>query len=165
MVEKRLSTTEAAELVGASPNTVKSWMRDLGIKPPRVDGKHRWDAKSLAVLEMVKTLRGEGRSYESIRVLLPRELQEDAPELEHQEPAAPSPVVDVEHLARVVSAAAAAAATNAVAAQTELAEKYAVATHHIGRLEATVEHLERELAASRSMAIVPVRRAWWLFWK
>jgi DNA-binding transcriptional MerR regulator len=134
LAERRLSTSEAAAAVGASPNTVKSWMRDLDLTPPRDEaGRHRWDARALAALVAVKDLRDQGRSYESIRAVIGRPNE------------APRPAPDEDRLAMAIAEAVGQVVAGLLRAESDLAEKYARATYELGELRATVRALEREL--------------------
>lgn len=136
LAERRLSTSEAAAAVGASPNTVKSWMRDLGLTPPRDEaGRHRWDARALAALVAVKDLRDQGRSYESIRAVI-----QPVPE-----PVRPAVPMDEDRLAWAIAEAVGQVVAGLMRAEADLAEKYARATAEVGELRATVRALEREL--------------------
>ncbi|MDB5096286.1 MAG: hypothetical protein JWM80_707 [Cyanobacteria bacterium RYN_339] len=134
LAERRLSTSEAAAAVGASPNTVKSWMRDLGLAPPRDEaGRHRWDSNALAALGAVKDLRDQGRSYDSIRVVIGQVAE------------APRPAPEEDRLAWAIAEAVGQVVAGLMRAETDLAEKYARATYEVGELRATVRALEREL--------------------
>ena len=115
MAERRLSTQEAALAVGASPNTVKSWVRDLGLAPPRDEaGRHRWDENALAALRAVKDLREQGRSYDTIRkVMTP------------VKPVAPVRTTDDERLSWAIAEAVGQVVAGLMRAEADLAEKYA----------------------------------------
>lgn len=139
MSERRLSTQEAAATVGASPNTVKSWVRDLGLTPPRDEaGRHRWDANALEALQAVKSLRDEGRSYETIRRLItpgPRRAEASRP---------PAAGLDEERLSWAIAEAVGQVVAGLLRAESDLAEKYARVNYELGELRATVRALENE---------------------
>lgn len=136
MSERRVSTQEAAALVGASPNTVKSWVRDLGLTPPRDEsGRHRWDADALAALHAVKNLRDQGRSYDTIRrVIAPVEVL----------PASAPSAFDEERLKWAIAEAVGQVVAGVLRSESDLAEKYARVSYELGELRATVRALERE---------------------
>jgi DNA-binding transcriptional MerR regulator len=143
MSERRLSTQEAAAHVGASPNTVKSWVRDLGLAPARDEaGRHRWDDRAIAALQAVKDLRDEGRSYDTIRRLI-------------------TPVdglggrADEDRLAWAIAEAVGHVVAGLVRAESDLAEKYARVNYELGELRATVRALERERLGSSLAPTTP----------
>jgi DNA-binding transcriptional MerR regulator len=148
--ERRLSTQEAAAAVGASPNTVKSWVRDLGIAPARDEaGRHRWDDRAIAALRAVKDLRDEGRSYDTIRRLITpldalgaeetRALRADA-----KEARALRVGIDEERLAWAIAEAVGQVVAGLMRAEADLAQKYANVNYELGELRATVRALECE---------------------
>lgn len=66
-----LSSLQAAEHVGVSPSTIKNWAVRLPVPSfMDPDGTRRFPPEALAVLETVKQLRGDERSYATIRRII-----------------------------------------------------------------------------------------------
>lgn len=168
MNTRRLSTKEAAETVGVSPNTLKSWLKDLPIAPERDGaGNFRFDDRAIDVLTAVKNLRGDGRSYETIRrVISPadqlevtqeppmddRQHTQTSPEGETNSPGDHPPItqaspLDETRITRVITEAVA----TAIATQNDMAEKYGRAAHQIGLLEERVAQLTAQLGETRAL--------------
>ena len=71
MSNSALSSNEAAERLGVSPSTIKNWAVRLPV-PSYVDnnGTRRFPEEALAVLETVKRMRDDERSYATIRRII-----------------------------------------------------------------------------------------------
>ena len=67
-MSERLSTAEASKALGVPAPTIKHWLGQLPI-PAEKDGAGRWrySEEALKVLETVKELRGQNRTFETIR--------------------------------------------------------------------------------------------------
>lgn len=162
-----LTTSEAAERLGVPKTTLSTWLGQLPI-PYETDsrGRRRLDDEALALLETVKTLRGDDCGYQTIRRRIGPLTEPDQVEAECN-PAATetqpeqAPALDTDaFMAQVVAA---------VSAQTELAERYARVAHQVGRLEADNDHLRAQLAELKDKvaqleAPTPAR-PWWKLWK
>lgn len=164
-----LTTTEAAEQLGVSVTTIKSWLNQLPVDR-EVDsrGRRRIDQDTLNVLEAVKALRGDDCGYQTIRRRLFQETDgqqspdEELPSADGQLPDAPL-TLDTESIVTQVIAA--------IREDNALAEKYARAAHQIGGLEVEVKHLTAENAALKDHILLlsaPKEesrpRPWWRLW-
>ena len=105
MGDRRMSTAEAAASVGVSPNTVKTWIKEVPLAPERDErGNYRWGPAAIAALRTVKAMRDEDRGMASIRVTIAppppegeSEVTREAPPMDHG-----SPVVDSRAIAAAV---------------------------------------------------------------
>lgn len=186
----RLSTAEVSDALGIPQPTIKHWLGQLPI-PAEKDGAGRWrfSDDALEVLKTVKALRDEDRTFNTIRRVIGEpatsasqsamsdERQADEPQLSPDE--RPS-AVDERALAETVSATVMPRMLEALAAQNEIAEKYARAAHQIGTLEATIKAIEadrdrvtaerdhalRERDDARALLAAPKEpvRPWWKLW-
>jgi DNA-binding transcriptional MerR regulator len=154
-----MSSTEAAEHLGVPPSTIKNWAVRLPV-PSWVDaeGTRRFPADALAVLETVKRMREDERSYATIRRTI--EPAGTAPLGAEGEPARPAPPPE-----RV-------AETMAVVRPlwNALQCEHATAARRIARLEAKIDDLradrvalEAEVQALRRRldALEGPIRPWW----
>lgn len=171
------TTTEAASQLGVPKSTLHTWLQQLPI-PHDTDsrGRKSFDADALAVLEAVKSLRGEDCGYQTIRRKLEgvndnerdsaghvpeaRETERDAYETVSRVPAQ----IDTVAIVEAVTAGLVPQLAATVAANNELAEKYARAAHTIGTLEERVASLTAQLGEARTLLAAPAPRPWWKLW-
>lgn len=130
-----------AEELGVPESTLRGWENRYKIDVPLSGGKRIYNDDVARVLETVKNLKEQHRTDETIqraiRSELPQSVSEPPP------PAAPreqSPQVDADAIRVAVVAA--------IQEHNDLADKYAVATHQIGRLEERVKGYELQLESS-----------------
>ena len=152
-----LSSNEAAERLGVSPSTIKNWAVRLPV-PSWVDdeGTRRFPDDALAILETVKLMREDERSYATIR----RTIAPGTPTAPLRErvgegratPTGPQ-VAEIMGVVRPM--------WNALQCE------HATASRRIARLEAKIDELRAdrvalaaELAALRKAVGAP-RRPWW----
>jgi excisionase family DNA binding protein len=155
-MSERLTAVEAAEQLGVHVNTVKHWLTQVQI-PAEKDSAGRWrfSEEAVAALHAVKQLRDQSRTFDTIRQRIDKAAPSDS--LAAEQPAigdrqaadnAP-PTFDGAALAAVVGAALVPQVVEALAQNNDLAEKYARASHLIGRLESDGQHLREQLAEVR----------------
>lgn len=150
-----LSSNEAAERLGVSPSTVKNWAVRLPV-PSWVDadGTRRFPDEALAILETVKQMRDDERSYATIRrTIVPTGHLPAAAEPGRPSAASPERVAEVMGVVRPM--------WNALQCE------HATAAKRITRLEAKIDELradrvamEAELEALRKAVGMPTR-PWW----
>lgn len=159
-----LTTTEAAERIGVPIGTLKGWLNKIPV-PMSVDssGKRRIGPEGLELLEQVKALRlDEGRGMDTIRRRL--DLDEAEPSrgsvLGSSEPRLGLGSDEAETsrgsvgASSVDTAVIVAQVVEAIASQTDLAEKYARATYTIGQLEERTTSLSAQLEAAKEKALL-----------
>lgn len=163
-----LTTSEAAERLGIPKTTLSTWLGQLPI-PHDTDsrGRRRLDDEALALLETVKTLRGDDCGYQTIRRRIgpltePDQVEAESNPTTNETQPEQAPTLDTDaFMAQVVAA---------VSAQTDLAERYARVAHQVGRLEADNDHLRAQLAELKDKvaqleAPSPTpARPWWKLW-
>jgi hypothetical protein len=142
---------EAAEALGVSLNTVKSWFKVTG-QPEVKDSRGRWriDADTMARLHVVKNLRDSDNGYETIRrkleplIAAPDEaLPVDCQPAEtSQAPITPPAAFDPLELAQAITASV----HEGVRRDNQVAIALSQATHRMGGLERDVLHLQADLA-------------------
>lgn len=159
-MSERLTTAEAAEALGVHPNTVKHWIGQVDV-PAEKDGAGRWrfDERALEVLRAVKDLRDSDRTFETIRRRIDKretsEQQDGAQDTPGARQVADEYATTPQHpgdnraLSEALAAAVGPQLVEAIAGQTELAEKYARATYTIGQLEERTTTLQAQLADTR----------------
>lgn len=181
-MSERLSTAEAAQALGVHVNTVKHWIGQVQI-PAEKDNAGRWrfSPEALEVLQAIKELRGQDRSFETIRRRIDKRPLGDRqageqPELSDRLAGDKQPPsLDPHALAETLTTAITPQIVDALASQTSLAEKYAKAAHQIGRLEAEVEYLKTRLGEAREengqladkvrlLEAPKSQRPWWRLW-
>ena len=164
-----LTTTEAADRLGVPKTTLHTWLQQLPI-PHDTDsrGRKRLDGHALDVLETVKSLRGEDCGYQTIRRRIGPLTERDET---HTEGAPDTDGMQSERAPDIDPDALLAQVVEAIAGQTDLAEKYARAAHQIGTLEERTRGLELErdrlageLAAARALLAAPKPAPWWKAW-
>ncbi len=192
---ERLTTAATAEAIGVPITTLKGWLSQVDVPTERDSaGRRRFSPEALEVLEVVKELRGSGRTFETIRRRVPSIVQplDDGRETDQTDtgPTGDEPQADGQRLidgretddrragdGRDLAALVASFVVEAVKAENELGEKYARAAHRIGELEATTRGLEAErdrlagelaeAKAERDQAralLAAPARPWWKFW-
>jgi excisionase family DNA binding protein len=158
-----MSTKQVAEELTVPLGTVKRWVDELGIPVEKDAGGRRFGQSAVDVLRQVQELRIDGRSYQSIRMVLSPFLVEASPDDEAARPEGqpgpvnteaaagpsqpegrPGPVVIESIDAGELVAQAVAQVVEALQRETELAEKYARVAHRVGHLEAQLEAAEAE---------------------
>lgn len=157
---ERLTTAATAEAIGVPITTLKGWLSQVDVPTERDSaGRRRFSPEALEVLEVVKELRGSGRTFETIRRRVPSIVQplDDGRETDQTDtgPTSDEPQADGQRLIdgretddrrmpdmHELAALVAASVVGAVKAENDLAEKYARAAHRIGELEATTRGLE-----------------------
>ena len=142
---------EAAEALGVSLNTVKSWFKVTGL-PEIKDSRGRWrlDADTMARLQVVKTLREDDNGYDTIRRKLePLLAPADGPLTDTCQPAdtppppvTPAAAFDPLELAQAITASV----LEGVRRDSQVAIALSQATHALGGLERDVVHLQAALA-------------------
>lgn len=150
-----LSSNEAAERLGVSPSTIKNWAVRLPV-PSWVDaeGTRRFPDEALAILETVKLMREDERSYATIRRTIEPTGQLRPPaEPGRPTTASPERVAEVMGVVRPM--------WNALQCE------HATAAKRIARLEAKLDELradrvamQAELEALRKLVGRPAR-PWW----
>jgi transposase-like protein len=148
-----LTANDAAERLGVSVTTVKNWLNQLPEEKEHDSrGRVRIDANTLAVLETVKTLRGEDCGYETIRRRIGQSTgDQKSPDSEPPagscQPTFDRQAVDTTAIVEAVTEAVMAA----VRGDNEIARMYgamgeqvAKAAHTIGQLEERTRGLEAE---------------------
>lgn len=178
----RLSTAEVAKATGIPEPTIKHWLGKLPI-PAEKDSAGRWrfDEEALEVLKAVKDLRDQDRTFETIRRRIgePELSAESSGLSDRLSPDNLQPTtderassVDERMLAESLAGVIAPQLIDALAAQNELAEKYARATYTIGQLEERVSNLTVQLAETKQRLLlldapreeVRAPRPWWKLW-
>lgn len=150
-----LSSNEAAERLGVSPSTIKNWAVRLPV-PSWLDaeGTRRFSDEALAILETVKQMRDDERSYATIR----RTIEPTGHLREPAEPgrptkASPERVAEVMGVVRPM--------WNALQCE------HATAAKRIARLEAKIDELRQDRVAMQAelealrQAVGRPARPWW----
>lgn len=165
-MSERLTAAKAAEALGVHVNTIKNWLGQLPI-PVEKDSAGRWrfDDRAFEVLQAIKELRDEDRTFDTIRRRI------DSGELsEPQDTTSEATAPHNPSMAETLAAAITPQLVEALSAQTALAEKYAHAAHQIGKLEAENEYLRNQVAELRDkVALLEApkpepQRPWWKLW-
>jgi DNA-binding transcriptional MerR regulator len=163
-MSSELTSKEVADRIGVSMSTLKNWAVRLPV--PSVlgpDGTRRFPEEALAVLEAVKQLRDEERSYATIRrAILPVEdladdvapdvVEEAAPAPLPEPPALevtvtlapPEPEAPAEPSANEAAMALVTQVLQLVREESAMAEAYATARQRVGELEAQVKLLQED---------------------
>ena len=161
-MSKRLSTTEASKELGVPVPTIKHWLGQLPI-PAEKDGAGRWryPEEALKVLKIVKDLRGQNRTFETIRRRIdipssPATIQSTTPKL--------SAELSADGLHQVLDMLSAEISKNqALQAQvSELSATCAMFQERSEQLRAVVDSLQGEI---KLLKAAPERdRPWWKRW-
>lgn len=181
MSTSTLSSTEAAEALGVSPSTVKNWAVRLPV-PSWVDrdGTRRFPPEALDVLETVKRMREDERSYATIRRVIEPVLPYDsASEALRLGPALDEPAPTRPGSTRVTAPLDPAVLIEAPGARhgeimtvvrplwNALQSEQAGAARRIARLEEAVSRLQDEAEALRGEVLIlrdralrPARKSW-----
>lgn len=158
----KITAAKAAEELGVTAATIKEWAQRLGLDCRSDEGTWLFDEEQMHLLRVIRKLREEGSGMDTIA----RRLQPQAPEA--PEPG-PAPVLGGDtppraelQVGQVEEPGAArpegsgelhplvAQVIDAIKQQTLLVDKFAWATHRIGRLEVENENLRAQLADTRA---------------
>ena len=158
-----MTAAKVAEALGVHVNTIKNWLGQLPI-PVEKDSAGRWrfDERAFEVLQTIKGLRDEDRTFDTIRRRIDSGELSGPQDTASEATAPPNP-----SMAETLAAAITPQLVEALSAQTALAEKYAHAAHQIGKLEAENEYLRGQVAELRdkvAMLEAPKtepQRPWW----
>lgn len=168
----RLTTTEAADALGVHESTVKNWCGVLPI-PADKDNRGRWrfDERALNVMRTIKSLRDDGRSNESIRVIIapetPSELEATAsPAPSERQAEAPQPggnstsTVDVDLMANALASALVPQVAALIKENNQLAENFGRIALELGELRARLAatQAENQRLAERVTEMAPSER-------
>lgn len=180
-MSSELTSKEVADRIGVSMSTLKNWAVRLPV--PSVlgpDGTRRFPEEALAVLEAVKQLREDERSYATIRRAITVAEVEELAEAQDvvevtpepiQEPVAEVPALEVtvtlappepqappEPSANEAAMALVTQVLQLVREESAMAEAYATARQRVGELESQVQllnedrqRLQAELADARRL--------------
>ena len=180
MSTSALSSTEAAEHLGVSPSTVKNWAVRLPV-PSWVDrdGTRRFPPEALDVLELVKQMREDERSYATIRRVIepavPYDSAREALALPEPPARAGGPRATAPLDPEVLDAAPALQRSGEVMTVVRplwnaLQSEQAAAARRIARLEEVVarlqdesEGLRAEVGLLRAREARPARKSFWRF--
>lgn len=141
---ENLTTTEAAERIGIPVSTLKTWLERLDVElPTDRRGRRLLDEKAIGVIETIKALRDEDHGYHTIRRIIGpadlvggRDASADPKREEAQTNQGEATTVD--------TAAIVEAVTQAIGAQTDLAERFGRVAYELGEARATIKALEME---------------------
>jgi DNA-binding transcriptional MerR regulator len=179
-VKERLTTQDVCDQTGIPKTKIKYWVQALNLPVPKDSkGAWRWSPDLVEQILQVQQLRElDGRTLESVRRVIGEPV--DSPEAIHEEysestEAVPGEFVDSAEVAEAVAAALMPQMKEALAAQNEMAERYARVAHQVGRLEAENDHLRQErdrlageLAETKALLAAPKEEAkakpWWRLW-
>ncbi|MBU6427753.1 MAG: MerR family transcriptional regulator [Cyanobacteria bacterium REEB65] len=174
-----MNISAAATALGVSPETLRQWdQRIPALAIPRDPaGRRRFEDRHLAILRAVKGLQDEGRTLESIRVILEPPA---ASQIMANAPVGIRPDPRQRWLRAAMTAAHDAAGTRADALDRARSENSDL-RHELLNLKSQIADLERQngvLAASLASAEdriqrtelmnafrqIPTERPWWRFW-
>lgn len=168
----RLTTTEAADALGVHESTIKNWCSVLPI-PADKDNRGRWrfDERALEVMHAIKDLREDGRSNESIRVIIapetpsaPEALATPAPSERQaeasQQTASHAATLDVELMAGALASALVPQVAALIKENNQLAENFGRVALELGELRAKLAatQAENQRLAERVTEMAPSER-------
>lgn len=173
-----LTTKEVAEALDIPLGTLKGWLSKIPV-PASIDsaGNRRFNEEQIEIVRRIRALRlDDGRGMETIRRRLDLDdhgkTRLDPGCVQDADEPSPDCVQDVTSAQpQIDTSLIVAQVVEAIAGQTELAEKYARAAHEIGLLTERVSNLTAQLGDARSRiaqleapkeALPP--RPWWRLW-
>lgn len=148
-----MNISEAAHAIGVSPTTLRKWDKRIPSLQVRRNGRgHReYDPQIVGTLLQIKKLEEQGRSFDSITVLLAPEISTDQPGLQDLEQA----LQRIDHQRQTIASLE----EESGRLQQQMSDLQA----RLYEREERLAQLEREELA-RQLKREVVSRPWWQFW-